>query len=95
MLAVVDVRTGRPVDDLGPRLPDLLVGVLLLLVALGDLLQEPAPRLGLPLSLRRQPGLGRVLLDDPATLVRYRESIDAGINPMPVMWQRRRHWGLT
>ena len=27
--------------------------------------------------------------NDPATLVRYRESILAGINPTPVMWQRR------
>ena len=30
--------------------------------------------------------------NDPATLVRYRESIHAGINPTPVMWQRRLHW---
>ena len=30
--------------------------------------------------------------NDPTTLVRYRESIHAGINPTPVMWQRRLHW---
>ena len=30
--------------------------------------------------------------NDPATLVRYRESIYAGINPTPVMWQRRLQW---
>lgn len=30
--------------------------------------------------------------NDPATLVRYRESICAGINPTPVMWQRRLQW---
>src|SRR5918998_5018338 len=30
--------------------------------------------------------------NDPTTLVRYRESILAGINPTPVMWQRRLHW---
>jgi hypothetical protein len=30
--------------------------------------------------------------NDPATLVRYRESILAGINPTPVMWQRRLQW---
>jgi hypothetical protein len=30
--------------------------------------------------------------NDPSTLVRYRESIHAGINPTPVMWQRRLHW---
>jgi hypothetical protein len=30
--------------------------------------------------------------NDPGTLVRYRESIRAGINPTPVMWQRRLHW---
>ncbi len=30
--------------------------------------------------------------NDPGTLVRYRESIFAGINPTPVMWQRRLQW---
>ena len=30
--------------------------------------------------------------NDPATLVRYREAIHAGINPTPVLWQRRLHW---
>ncbi len=30
--------------------------------------------------------------NDPGTLVRYRESICAGINPTPVPWQRRLQW---
>jgi hypothetical protein len=30
--------------------------------------------------------------NDPATLVRYRDSISAGVNPTPMLWQRRLQW---